>query len=46
MIRPVTLEEVQLLQDLSCLTYRDTFQGTTSEENLQEHLDTAYDLNR
>lgn len=46
MIRPVSLEEAQLLQDLSRLTYRATFQGTTSEENLQEHLDTAYDLAR
>lgn len=46
MIRPVMLEEAALLQELSRLTYRDTFQGTTSDENLQEHLDTAYALSR
>ncbi|MBF0806379.1 MULTISPECIES: N-acetyltransferase [unclassified Streptococcus] len=46
MIRTVILEEAAILRDLSCLTYRDTFQGTTSEENLQEHLDTAYALPR
>lgn len=46
MIRPVMLEEAALLQELSRLTYRDTFQGTTSDENLQEHLDIAYALPR
>lgn len=41
-IRTCTKEDISILSKLSAKTFADTFSGTTSDENLENFLKTAY----
>ncbi len=41
-IRICTKDDILVLSELSAVTFADTFRGTTSDENLEDFLKTAY----
>jgi len=41
-IRTCTKDDILTLSDLSAATFADTFRGTTSDDNLEDFLKTAY----
>lgn len=45
-IVPITVDDVETLAEISRETFSDTFAHTTTAEDLQLHLDTAYDTRK
>lgn len=45
-VRPCGPEDLAVLRELSCSTFRETFASSNTPENLQAYLDRAYGLER
>ncbi len=45
-IRKCTLEDLEILQDVSVETFNETFKDQNSPENMKAYLDKAFNLNQ
>ncbi|MFB1099637.1 GNAT family N-acetyltransferase [Terribacillus sp. JSM ZJ617] len=45
-IKKCSMEDLQILQEISIETFRDTFKDQNSPENMKAYLDKAYTLNK